>query len=59
MLKLRYKAMSNTKGSSSNNAGDGPVFCGACKNEHLTKDYPSYIVVETPIIVIASVLSLT
>jgi hypothetical protein len=41
-LKLRYKAMSSTKGSSSNNAGDGPVLCGACNNEHLTKDCPSY-----------------
>jgi hypothetical protein len=41
-LKLRYKAMSSTKGSSSNKAGDGPVFCGACNNEHLTKDCPSY-----------------
>jgi hypothetical protein len=41
-LKLRYKAMSSTKGSSSNNAGDGPSFCDACDEDHDTKDCPHY-----------------
>jgi hypothetical protein len=41
-IKLRFKVMSSTKGSSSNKAGDGPVICGACNNEHLTKDCPFY-----------------
>jgi hypothetical protein len=41
-LKLRYKAMSSTKGSSSNNPGDGPSFCDACDGDHDTKDCPYY-----------------
>lgn len=33
--------MSTTKGSSSNDAGDGPSFCDACGDEHHTNACPS------------------